>query len=357
MCVGRRRPGGSDRRPRTSVGRASTAGPWRSTAKTVAAGDIERSTVLVLDASNSMQRATSSTPPSPQWTPSSTPRRRTSDRPRDLRRQGLSDVIEPTTDHEAVRAALERRHAHARAPASTTASPRASTLLGEEGSRSLLVLSDGADTGSATTLDVRRQGRRGRRRRRRRRLPGQPPSADEAGRRSPTARRQVIPADPSAQRGLRRASGRAGPAAPGHLRRARGMQPARRQLDVTVDADGRLTPTRRSSPLGAAVARPTSSSPARPSSAHRDARWAPLRSRWGWPASWPWRSQRRATGRIRRQPLERLLRRQAATTQGQAAQVSDRPTSRARRLPSPTRSSRATSRPGSPNASPGPARL
>jgi tight adherence protein B len=122
-------------------------------AKTVSAGDIQRSTVLVLDASNSMQRGgkfdaakvaidafLESAPPDVAI--------------------GLvtfagkiTESIEPTTDHETIRAALAAVTLK-RGTSVYDGIQRGVELAGTEGSRSLLVLSDGADTNSQTTLDV-----------------------------------------------------------------------------------------------------------------------------------------------------------------------------------------------------------
>jgi len=124
-----------------------------ATVKTVAAGDIERSTVLVLDASKSMKAngkfeaaigAVSSF----------------LDAAPDDVAIGLvtfsgqvAESIPPTTDHDSIRAAL----------AAVTLEKGTSVydgilegveIAGTVGSRSLLVLSDGADTGSDTTLAV-----------------------------------------------------------------------------------------------------------------------------------------------------------------------------------------------------------
>ena len=124
-----------------------------ATAKTVADGDIDRSTMLVLDASNSMRQGGKfdAAKAAVDAFLSAAP---------DDVRIGLvtfagevSTVIEPTVDHAAVEDAL----------ASITLSRGTSVYdgiaagvdaLGTDGSRSLLLLSDGADTGSDMTLEV-----------------------------------------------------------------------------------------------------------------------------------------------------------------------------------------------------------
>ena len=124
-----------------------------STAKVIAAGDVERSTMLVLDASNSMRQGDkfgAATAAVDAYLAAA---------PADVRiglvsfAGKLDQVIEPTTDHDAVRAALagiELRKGTSVYDAIAEGLDR----VGTEGSRSLLVLSDGGDTGSATTLDV-----------------------------------------------------------------------------------------------------------------------------------------------------------------------------------------------------------
>jgi len=124
-----------------------------STAKTITAGDVERTTVLVLDASNSMLQGgkfTSATAAVDAFLSSA---------PEDVRiglvafAGDLGDVIEPTTDHDAVRAALADVTLR-KGTAVYDAIGEGLDQVGTEGSRSLLVLSDGGDTNSATTLDV-----------------------------------------------------------------------------------------------------------------------------------------------------------------------------------------------------------
>jgi tight adherence protein B len=124
-----------------------------ATVKSVAAGDIERSTVLVLDASKSMRQggkfeaAKAAVDAFLEAAP-------------DDVRIGLvsfagkvADPVAPTTDHDAVRAALDSISLRG----GTSVYDGIETgvgALGDEGSRSLLVLSDGADTGSDSTLEV-----------------------------------------------------------------------------------------------------------------------------------------------------------------------------------------------------------
>ncbi|WP_210438142.1 type II secretion system F family protein [Nocardioides xinjiangensis] len=124
-----------------------------SSAKVISAGDVERTTVLVLDASNSMlqggkfdaARAAVET-----FLESA---------PADVRiglvtfAGDIGEIIEPTTDHDAVRASLEGIELR-KGTSVYDGIAEGLDLVGTEGSRSLLVLSDGGDTNSATTLDV-----------------------------------------------------------------------------------------------------------------------------------------------------------------------------------------------------------
>ena len=124
-----------------------------STTKLISAGDVERTTVLVLDASNSMQQggkfAAAATAVDTFLATA----------PEDVRiglvtfAGDLGDVIEPTTDHDAVRAALADIELR-KGTAVYDGIAQGLDTVGTEGSRSLLVLSDGGDTSSATTLDV-----------------------------------------------------------------------------------------------------------------------------------------------------------------------------------------------------------
>ncbi len=124
-----------------------------STAKVIAAGDVQRTTVLVLDASNSMlqgDKFTSATAAVDAFLSAA---------PADIRiglvafAGDLGEVIVPTTDHDAVRAALSDIQLR-RGTSVYDAIAEGLDQVGAEGSRSLLVLSDGGDTNSSTTLDV-----------------------------------------------------------------------------------------------------------------------------------------------------------------------------------------------------------
>lgn len=124
-----------------------------STAKVISAGDVERTTVLVLDASNSMlqrDKFASATAAVDAFLSAA---------PEDVRiglvafAGDLGEVIEPTTDHNAVRTALAGIELR-KGTSVYDAMAEGVAQLGDEGSRSLLVLSDGGDTSSSTTLDV-----------------------------------------------------------------------------------------------------------------------------------------------------------------------------------------------------------
>ncbi len=124
-----------------------------SSAKVISAGDVQRTTVLVLDASNSMlqgDKFTAAKEAVDTFLAAA---------PADVRiglvtfAGDIGEVIEPTVDHESVRAALA--DIELRKGTSVYDGIGAGLdLVGAEGSRSLLVLSDGGDTNSATTLDV-----------------------------------------------------------------------------------------------------------------------------------------------------------------------------------------------------------
>ena len=124
-----------------------------SSAKVISAGDVQRTTVLVLDASNSMlqggkfaaaQKAVDTFLEAA---------------PADVRiglvtfAGAIGEVIEPTVDHDSVRVALANIELD-KGTSVYDAIGAGLDLVGTEGSRSLLVLSDGGDTNSATTLDV-----------------------------------------------------------------------------------------------------------------------------------------------------------------------------------------------------------
>ncbi|KRF36288.1 type II secretion system F family protein [Nocardioides sp. Soil805] len=124
-----------------------------SQAKTVAAGDISRSTVLVLDASNSMAQAgkfDAATAAVGAYLGAA---------PEDVKiglvtfAGDVVDTIDPTTDHSSVADALDAVSL-TRGTSVYDAIREGVALVGDDGSRSLLVLSDGADTGSDATLDV-----------------------------------------------------------------------------------------------------------------------------------------------------------------------------------------------------------
>jgi len=124
-----------------------------STAKVISAGDVDRTTVLVLDASNSMAQGdkfAAATAAVEAFLAAA---------PADVKiglvtfAGDLGTVIEPTTDHDAVRAALAAIELR-KGTAVYDGIAEGLDLAGADGSRSLLILSDGGDTSSATTLDV-----------------------------------------------------------------------------------------------------------------------------------------------------------------------------------------------------------
>ena len=124
-----------------------------SSAKLISAGDVERTTVLVLDASNSMRQGG-------KFDAASTAVDTfLATAPEDVRiglvafAGDLGTVVEPTTDHDAVRGALTDIELR-KGTAVYDGIAEGLDLVGTEGSRSLLVLSDGGDTSSSTTLDV-----------------------------------------------------------------------------------------------------------------------------------------------------------------------------------------------------------
>ena len=124
-----------------------------SAAKLISAGDVERTTVLVLDASNSMRQGdkfTAATSAVDTFLASA---------PDDIRiglvafAGDIGTVVQPTTDHASVQAALTDIELR-KGTAVYDGIAEGLDLVGAEGSRSLLVLSDGGDTSSSTTLDV-----------------------------------------------------------------------------------------------------------------------------------------------------------------------------------------------------------
>ncbi|NYE38910.1 tight adherence protein B [Nocardioides cavernae] len=122
-----------------------------ASAETVEGGAVERTTVLVLDASNSMEgeKLAAATSAIDSFLEAA---------PEDVRiglvtfAGKVQQTIEPTTDHQAVVDALAGVQL---APGTKMydAVAAATDLAGADGARSLLVLSDGADTGSSTGID------------------------------------------------------------------------------------------------------------------------------------------------------------------------------------------------------------
>jgi tight adherence protein B len=147
-----RLPGGPDVDP-AAVQVAVEGRAVDSTVKAVAAGDIERSTMLVLDASNSMQRGGKFD------AAQAAVEAYLSAAPEDVRiglvafAGKVTTTVDPTTDHAAVEAALDGISLK-RGTSVYDGIAAGMTALGSDGSRSILVLSDGADTGSNMTLDV-----------------------------------------------------------------------------------------------------------------------------------------------------------------------------------------------------------
>ncbi|WP_224279533.1 type II secretion system F family protein [Nocardioides lacusdianchii] len=124
-----------------------------STAKLISAGDVERTTVLVLDASNSMRQGdkfAAATSAVDTFLASA---------PDDIRiglvafAGDIGTVVQPTTDHASVQATLTDIELR-KGTAVYDGIAEGLDMVGDEGSRSLLVLSDGGDTSSSTTLDV-----------------------------------------------------------------------------------------------------------------------------------------------------------------------------------------------------------
>ncbi|MEO5662944.1 MAG: type II secretion system F family protein [Nocardioides sp.] len=121
-------------------------------ASTVTAGDVARSTILVVDASNSMSGAkfAAATDAVTAFLATAPP---------DVQvgmvafAGQVGTTIEPTTDRTALLDEFKGLEL-AQGTSVYDALAEAITLAGTEGSRSLLLLSDGADTGSDTTLDA-----------------------------------------------------------------------------------------------------------------------------------------------------------------------------------------------------------
>jgi tight adherence protein B len=120
-------------------------------AETVEGGQVERTTVLVLDASNSMEgeKLAAATSAIDSFLASA---------PEDVQiglvtfAGTVQQTIEPTTDHQSIVDEL----AQVQLKPGTKLYDAVQTgadLAGTEGARTLLVLSDGADTGSATSID------------------------------------------------------------------------------------------------------------------------------------------------------------------------------------------------------------
>lgn len=124
-----------------------------STSKLVDAGDIDRSTVIVLDASKSMQGKG-------KFAAATTAINAFLDSAPDDVSIGLvafagkvTTTVAPTIDHGDVREALDKVQLAAGTGVYDGIEEGVQLLTGD-GARNLLVLSDGADTGSDTTLDV-----------------------------------------------------------------------------------------------------------------------------------------------------------------------------------------------------------
>lgn len=122
-----------------------------ASAETIEGGQVERTTVLVLDASNSMkgEKLAAATSAIDAFLTAA---------PEDVQiglvtfAGTVQQTISPTTDHQSIVDEL----ADVELKAGTKiydAVAAAAELAGDEGARSLLVLSDGADTGSTTTID------------------------------------------------------------------------------------------------------------------------------------------------------------------------------------------------------------
>jgi tight adherence protein B len=122
-----------------------------ASAEDVEGGEVERTTILVLDASNSMEgeKLEAATVAIESFLDSA---------PDDVRiglvtfAGSVQGSVEPTTDHQSIVGELENLQLR---PGTKLYDAVAAgvELAGDEGARSLLVLSDGADTGSASTID------------------------------------------------------------------------------------------------------------------------------------------------------------------------------------------------------------
>ncbi|MFC7361676.1 type II secretion system F family protein [Nocardioides astragali] len=122
-----------------------------ASAQTVEGGQVERTTVLVLDASNSMagEKLTAAITAIDSFLTAA---------PDDVQiglvtfAGSVQETVSPTTDHESI---IDELAAVELKPGTKLYDAVAAgiELAGDEGARSLLVLSDGADTGSTTTID------------------------------------------------------------------------------------------------------------------------------------------------------------------------------------------------------------
>lgn len=122
-----------------------------ASAKTVEGGQVERTTVLVLDASNSMagEKLAAATTAIDSFLTAA---------PDDVQiglvtfAGSVQQTISPTTDHQSIVDELAAVELKAGTKLYDAVAAGAE-LAGDEGARSLLVLSDGADTGSTSTID------------------------------------------------------------------------------------------------------------------------------------------------------------------------------------------------------------
>ena len=125
--------------------------PVEASAETIKGGQVERTTILILDASNSMEgeKLAAATSAIDAFLAAA---------PEDVQiglvtfAGKVQQTISPTTDHQAV---VDELAAVDLKPGTKLydAVAAGADLAGDEGARSLLVLSDGADTGSTTTSD------------------------------------------------------------------------------------------------------------------------------------------------------------------------------------------------------------
>ena len=122
-----------------------------ATAETVDAGQVERTTVLVLDASNSMAgtKLAAATAAIDAYLTAA---------PEDVKiglvtfAGAVQQTIDPTTDHQSIVDELGQVELKPGTKIYDAVSAGAE-LAGDDGARSVLVLSDGADTGSTVTID------------------------------------------------------------------------------------------------------------------------------------------------------------------------------------------------------------